>query len=309
MSEIGSVISEPSHVNHFTIGVVVLTYNQESLLQTCIDSIMSQDLKSAKMKIYIIDDASTDSTKEIIRQYASNYPNLVIPIFHETNQYQNGKSPEFPVIECLDVSHIAFCDGDDYWIDNQKLEKQIQLFTDDSSLALVHTDYVFGKMMDGKISHLHRTNKDREKAARIKSSKELIQGNDIKKSTALFRKSAIDFTFLQKCVGVRAQDWLVAVSAGSHGGIHFVDEQTTCYRVSNMASFQTLDREERLKVKDEVRWFCATNLPEGELREEFRSFLVRQELRKKISENPLYRFIRPFMIFIRNVRNSEKRLI
>lgn len=302
-------MSESSHVDHFTIGVVVLTYNQESLLQTCIDSIISQDLKSAKMKIYIIDDASTDSTKEIVRQYASIYPDFVIPVFHETNQYQNGKSPDFPVIEYLEVSHIAFCDGDDYWIDNQKLEKQIQLFKEDSSLALVHTDYFFGKMMGNKISHVHRMNKDREKASRIKSSKDLIQGNDIKKSTALFRKSAIDFTFLQKCVGVRAQDWLVAVSAGSNGGIHFIDEQTTCYRVSNEASFQTLDREERLKIKDEVRWFCATNLPEGKLRQEFRDFLARQELRKKISENPLYRSIRPFILFIRIVRDFAKRLI
>lgn len=309
MNEINKGMRDPQSAAPFKIGVIVLTYNQESLLQTCIDSIISQELKSAEMEIYIVDDASTDSTKDIIERYASIYPNKVIPVFHETNQYQNGKSPEFPVIECLDVSHIAFCDGDDYWIDNQKLEKQIQLFMEDNSLAIVHTDYFFGRGRDSKIDYVNRTNKERKKASIIKTSNDLIQGNDIKKSTALFRKSAIDFTFLQKCIGVRAQDWLVAVSAGMNGGIHFIDEQTTCYRMSTEASFQSLDQKERLKMKNEVRWFCATNLPEGELRDEFRYFLIRQEIRKLISENPLYRGIRPVVHLIRYLKNSAKKLI
>ena len=295
--------------SNLEIAVIVLTYNQEEILHECLDSIVSQKLDSAKIKIHVIDDASTDGTRSIIKRYQRAYPALIFPVFHETNHYQFGKAPEFSTLRSIRSSHVAFCDGDDYWIDKYKLEKQIQKFMDDNSLAIVHSDYFFGKMCNSNIHLQARTEKDKQKARRIKNSFDLIQGNDIKKSTALFRTSALDFDLLDKCIGIRAQDWVVAIGAGSNGGILFLEDATTCYRVSDVATFQSLDQEEKLRVKDEVRWFCATNLSEGKLRREFRSFLVRQELRKKFSENPFYRFIRPVIIFIRNVRNNEKRLI
>ena len=290
----------------FKIGVIVLTYNQAELLRTCLDSIISQKLNTADLKIYVIDDASTDGTKDIIGEYVNNYPNLVVPIIYEINQYQNGNSPEFPVMRSLEASHIAFCDGDDFWIDNHKLQKQIQLFTEENSLAIVHTDYYMGRSINGKIDFVSRSQKERAKAFGTKNAIDLIQGNDIKKSTALFRKSAIDFSFLQKCIGVRAQDWLVAVSASSSGGIYFIDEPTVLYRVSSDASFQSLNQEEKLRIKDEVRWFCATNLPEGKLRHEFRKFLFRQEVRKLISEHPFYKIIRPFVLLTRLLKFNAK---
>jgi len=291
----------------FQIGVIVLTYNQAELLRTCLDSVISQKLNAADLKIYVIDDASTDGTRDIIEEYVNNYPNLIIPIFYEVNQYQNGNPPEFPVMKRIEASHIAFCDGDDYWIDVYKLEKQIQLFRTDNSLAIVHTDYYFGKVADDNINIISRSLKDRKKAVGIRSAQDLIQGNDIKKSTALFRKTAIDFSFLGKCAGVRAQDWLVAVSASSSGGIYFIDEPTVLYRVSSDASFQSLNQEEKLRIKDEVRWFCATNLPEGELRHKFRKFLFHQEVRKLISKNPLYKTVRPLVMLTRLLKLTAKR--
>ena len=297
------MVSKQSYLN-LEVAVIVLTYNQEDILHVCLDSILSQKLKSATLKIFVIDDASTDGTKSVIEKYQREYPALIFSVLHETNQYQFGKAPEFSTLKNITSSHVAFCDGDDYWTDELKLEKQIQKFIEDKSLSIVHSDYFFGKTINSNIQLQPRTEKERQKARRIKNSFDLIQGNDIKKSTALFRTSALDFRLLDRCIGIRAQDWVVAIGAGSSGGILFLEEATTCYRLSDVATFQTLDQEEKLRVKDEVRWFCATNLPDGKLRSEFRRFLFAQECRRIIRNNFLYRTLRPLVVVLRKIRTK-----
>jgi hypothetical protein len=123
----------------------------------------------------------------------------------------------------------------------------------------------------------------------------------------MFRASTLDFDLLGRCIGIRAQDWVIAIGASSKGGVFYIEDLTTCYRVSNNASFQALGQDEKLRIKDEVRWFCATNLPEGELRREFRKFLFRQEVRKLISEHPFYKIIRPFVLLTRLLKFNSKR--
>ena len=291
---------------HHEIAVLVLTYNQENILHECLNSILSQKLDSAKLKIYVIDDASTDGTKFVIEKYQKKHPDLIFPIYHATNQYQIGSTPELSTLKSITSTHVAFCDGDDFWIDEFKLEKQIQKFLQDDSLSIVHTDYFFGKKVNSIIHLETRNEKDKEKAKRIKNAFDLIQGNDIKKSTAMFRASALDLDLLGRCIGIRAQDWVIAIGASSNGGVHYIEDSTTCYRVSNNASFQSLDQEEKLRIKDEVRWFCATNLPEGKLRNEFRKFLFRQEVRKLISNHPFYKFIRPLVLLSRLFKFNNK---
>jgi len=300
-------LKSKSDKKHHEIAVIVLTYNQETILHECLNSILSQKLDSAKLKIYVIDDASTDDTKSVIEKYQIKHPDLIFPVFHETNQYQIGNSPEISTLKSSTSSHVAFCDGDDFWIDELKLEKQIQKFLQDESLSIVHTDYCFGKSINSIIHLQARDERDKQKAKRINNAFDLIQGNDIKKSTAMFRASAIDFDLLDRCIGIRAQDWVIAIGAGSNGGVLFIEDSTTCYRVSNDASFQSLDQEEKLRIKDEVRWFCATNLPEGKLRHDFRKFLFHQEVRKLISEHPFYKIIRPFVLLTRLLKFTAKR--
>jgi glycosyltransferase involved in cell wall biosynthesis len=289
--------------NNFEIAVIVLTYNQESILNECLDSVIGQKLKSANLKIYVIDDASTDKTRTIIEDYHSKHPELISPVYYENNQYQYGKAPEIPILKNITSTHVAFCDGDDFWIDEFKLEKQIQRFIEDDSLSIVHTDYYFGKTIKSKFQYELRSNKDKDKARKIKNSFDLIQGNDIKKSTCLFRTSAINFALLDKCIGIRAQDWVIAISAGSNGGIEFMEDVTTCYRVSDQASFQSLDQKDKMLVKDEVRWFCAANLSEGPLRLEFRKYLFLQYCRELIRGMSIYRILRPLVRIFRTSKS------
>lgn len=79
-------------------------------------------------EIIIHDDASTDCSAEIIREYAERYPDIIKPIFEAENQYcKRDGSIQRIMNEAIDpaVKYIALCEGDDYWTDSNKLQKQV----------------------------------------------------------------------------------------------------------------------------------------------------------------------------------------
>lgn len=78
-----------------------------------------------KYEILIHDDASTDKTASIIKEYEGKYPDLIKAIYQEENQYSRGNNVNFILLERAKGKYLAFCEGDDYWIDENKLQKQV----------------------------------------------------------------------------------------------------------------------------------------------------------------------------------------
>jgi glycosyltransferase involved in cell wall biosynthesis len=107
------------------LSICCATYNHERYIRDAIESFLIQET-DFPIEIIIHDDASTDDTAIIVRDYADKYPNLIIPIFQKENQYSQGKrifgSFLYPRVR---GKYIAFCEGDDYWISPHKLQRQI----------------------------------------------------------------------------------------------------------------------------------------------------------------------------------------
>lgn len=101
-----------------------LAYNQERYIRECLDGFVMQQT-SFCFEAIVHDDASTDGTADIIREYESKYPDIIIPIYEQENQYskQNGSLRRI-MDEHTHGKYIALCEGDDYWIDPLKLQKQ-----------------------------------------------------------------------------------------------------------------------------------------------------------------------------------------
>jgi glycosyltransferase involved in cell wall biosynthesis len=76
-------------------------------------------------EIIIHDDASTDATADIIREYERKYPDIIRPIYQTENQYSKGQNAVLFTFKAAKGNYIALCEGDDYWIDPLKLQKQI----------------------------------------------------------------------------------------------------------------------------------------------------------------------------------------
>lgn len=110
------------------VSVITLTYNQADYIRECIEGILMQKT-DFPIELIIHDDASTDGTSDIIKEYAEKYPDIIKPIIQKENQYSQKKS-FYPILgKCIDKAsgkYIAFCEGDDYWTDPQKLQKQVE---------------------------------------------------------------------------------------------------------------------------------------------------------------------------------------
>lgn len=106
--------------------VICLTYNHESFIRECIKGFLIQETRF-KVEFIVHDDASTDSTAAIVREYVTAHPGLIRGIFQEVNQYSQRKSVSAICFEKSQGKYIAACEGDDYWIAPHKLQKQVEL--------------------------------------------------------------------------------------------------------------------------------------------------------------------------------------
>lgn len=110
----------------YMVSVSCIAFNHENYIRQALDSFLAQKT-DFKYEILIHDDASTDSTAAVIREYAERYPDIIKPMYQEKNQYSQGISNisgafNFPRAK---GKYIAMCEGDDYWIDDQKLQLQV----------------------------------------------------------------------------------------------------------------------------------------------------------------------------------------
>lgn len=110
--------------NEIMVSVSCLVYNHEKYLRRCLDGFVNQKT-NFKFEVLIHDDASTDGSADIIREYEIKYPDIIKPIYQKENQYSKhigiNKTYQYPRVK---GKYIAFCEGDDFWTDENKLQKQ-----------------------------------------------------------------------------------------------------------------------------------------------------------------------------------------
>ena len=104
------------------VSVVCDAYNHEKYIAQCLDGIVMQKTNFA-FEVLVHDDASTDKTADIIREYERKYPDLIKPVYQTVNQYTRGGTERFQYPR-VKGKYIAMCEGDDYWTDPLKLQKQ-----------------------------------------------------------------------------------------------------------------------------------------------------------------------------------------
>lgn len=125
------------------VSVIVFTFNQEKYIAQALDSILCQKT-DFDYEILVHDDASTDSTPDIILSYYEKHNDAIVPILEKQNQYSQHVPLDKTVTKYIKGDFIAFLEGDDYWIDDYKLQKQVNfLLANDSYTACVHVTKSF----------------------------------------------------------------------------------------------------------------------------------------------------------------------
>ncbi|WP_051207652.1 glycosyltransferase family 2 protein [Butyrivibrio sp. AE3006] len=104
------------------VSVIVATYNQEKYIRHTLESIVTQKTDFA-FEALVGDDCSTDGTAEIIKEFATKYPEIIVPYIRDKNLGMYGNIPE--LMTHAKGEYISIIEGDDYWIDENKLQKQV----------------------------------------------------------------------------------------------------------------------------------------------------------------------------------------
>ena len=126
------------------VSVICLVYNHAQFLRPCLDGFVMQKT-NFKFEVIIHDDASTDGSADIIREYAAKHPDIFVPIYQNENQYSQGKGIVKPhMYPKTKGEYVAWCEGDDCWTHPEKLQRQVDFldshpdFVACTHRALVH---------------------------------------------------------------------------------------------------------------------------------------------------------------------------
>ena len=123
------------------VTIQCLTYNHEPYIRQCLEGFVMQQTDFC-FEVIVHDDASTDGTANIIREYEQKYPDIIKPIYEKENQYSKHDDSLIRIInEHTRGKYIAFCEGDDYWIDSLKLQKQVDFLEEHHDYGAVYTDF------------------------------------------------------------------------------------------------------------------------------------------------------------------------
>ena len=175
--------------NQLKVSVCCLAYNHASYIRQCLDGFLMQKT-NFPIEILIHDDASTDGTQDIIREYEAKYPDIIKPIYQKENQYSKGISISLTYNwSRAKGKYVAICEGDDYWTDPYKLQKQVDFLES-------HPDYVmcshrFNQYIQDK--NLLEEEKDLTFQGSDYDLKNLIGGKWLTQTlTVMYRRSALD---------------------------------------------------------------------------------------------------------------------
>lgn len=112
------------------VTVVCITYNHEKYIAQALDSFLAQKT-NFKFKVFVGEDCGSDGTADIVRQYAQRYPDIIVSFLREENM--GAQRNLIDLCQRATSPYIAFCEGDDYWIDDHKLQKQVEFMEEHSA--------------------------------------------------------------------------------------------------------------------------------------------------------------------------------
>lgn len=212
------------------VSVIVHTYNHENFIRQTLDSILNQQV-NFEYEVIIGDDASPDATPQIIQEYQSKYPDLIKPLLHAKNLGGYGKNNTLATLAICKGQYIAAMDGDDYWTNPLKLQKQVDFLDDNPDFvacfhnALIHFE-------DGSAPDMYVN----DESQRVITTIEDLVGEDevwyMATSAVMFRNGIMK-EYPQWFHESKSGDIPRYILLGKHGKFFYINELMSVYRKNN----------------------------------------------------------------------------
>ena len=215
------------------VSVCCITYNHAKFVRKAIDSMLAQNT-TFDVEIVIGEDCSTDGTKDIVNDYKKTYPNKVRIIDSESNV---GMMRNFSrTLNACEGKYIAILEGDDFWTDNSKLQKQVEFLEKNPEYAITyHKIALLGFDSDEIIGHWP------PQARSSSTIEELAIGNLVPTLSCVFRNN----------IKGNIPDWFTSVPLGDyslhmlmarHGKIKYFPQTMATYRQHSTGEYSKLTK-------------------------------------------------------------------
>ncbi len=220
------------------VSVFMITYNHEKYITQAIESVLMQKTRF-KYEIIIGDDYSTDNTQNIIKWYVNKYPYVIKPIFQKKNIGPMRNAYEYTYPNCQG-KYIAILEGDDFWIDPLKLQKQVEILENHPEYSLVFTSR---NVIDfnNKFIQTSRYNK------LIYDTNDVLKGFVAPTQTIVLRNFHDLPIFINRHKSFPSGDILLTYFCSLFGNLYYLDNITAVYRITSKGVVTSLSFDESNK--------------------------------------------------------------
>lgn len=226
-------MQDKENVQPLMVSIRCITYNHEPYIRECLEGFVMQKT-NFRFEAIVHDDASTDGTAAIIREYAEKYPDIIKPIFETENQYSKHDGSLGRIMDAhLHGKYVAMCEGDDYWIDPLKLQKQVDYMEAHPECSMCHTSYKY--YFDAEKRYLLSNDVNINPNFKKISLEDVLEGYRIRTLTLMAKKDDLlkikemdPFAFNSNFMMGDTQTWYYLRKLGE---FHFFSDITSIYRV------------------------------------------------------------------------------
>ncbi len=228
------------------VSIEIITYNHEKFLAKALDSVLMQEV-DFKYEIVVGEDCSTDNTRQILLEYKDKYPDKFRLLLHDKNvgMRKNGEAVSEFSAESKS-KYIALLEGDDYWIDPQKLQVQIDTMEEhpDCYISFHAAESRYGEDDHGEVIAKHSDSN------RLFSTSEVILGGgDFSPTSSIVYRSDLRPLLPDNYYDVPVGDYYLQIIGSTYGGILYLNRVMGVYRQgiegSWSSSMENIDKREQ----------------------------------------------------------------
>ena len=247
------------------VSVFCLAYNHEKYIKKCLDSFVMQKT-NFKFEVLIHDDASTDRTADIIKEYEEKYPEIIKPIYQTENQYSKGVKILSTLYPSSKGKYIIFMDGDDFWTDENKLQVQYDVMEANPSCSccvhLVTLVKENGVDTFGSIPSLDNQPPEGILPKELLYEKIFWDGYPFQTSSYFFRRDVMEKVasdFVNTPMSKLAGDTRHLKMAAYLGDFYYIPRAMSCYRVNSIGSYNMVRKPKTAeKIAEQKRDYIAS---------------------------------------------------
>ena len=227
--------------DNIKVSICCITFNQEEYIRDALDSFLSQKT-NFRYEILVHDDASTDNTVNILKEYKEKYPDLIKLILQEENQYSKGEKILPKLINIACGKYIAICEGDDYWTDKNKLQMQVDYMEKNKECTLCFHSHDEVDKNKNKIRTVKRYIENT-----ICTSSIILGGGGFCATASLMIPTKIMKDLPEYYYNCSVGDYPIQLYAMSKGYAFYINKSMCVYRINSNGSwtskFKTGDKE------------------------------------------------------------------